>query len=413
MKPLLLFLALCFSLELFSLNNPSGHKIISYKLWRTVLKDELQKKMKENHVPKALLKVRYDVDIYDVQYVSHWHDGSEILASGLYFVPRGVKKPMAQVAYHHGTRVQKGRENHVDGESYICLGLAVDGYLVLKPDYIGLGHGEKFHLYQQYQSLGQSTADFLIAVRELNDSLGLKTNKLLFMTGYSEGGYAAVAANKVLQEKYPNEFKVTASSGNSGAYDMGGVQSEVMFREYSNPHYLPYILQGFNEVYNIVPDINKIYKAPYDSLIPIFLDGSHRLRSLDEVLPKVPKDMILDSIVEIYKNDLNFPMHKALKDNSLCYWKPENPIQLCYCSADEQVTYKNAFVARDEMTRRGAKHITVRNGGSKYGHYKCALFASMYTKLYFDSFRNGSKTGRKGKLGKRFLLAVAKLAIKP
>jgi hypothetical protein len=413
MKHILLFFTLSVSLPVFSLNNPSGHRIVSYTLWRTVLKSELQKKMKESHVPKAILKVRYDVDIYDVQYVSHWHDGTEILASGLYFVPRGVKKAMAQVAYHHGTRVQKGRENHIDGESYICLGLAVDGYLVLKPDYIGLGYGEKFHLYQQYESLGQATVDFLIAAKELNDSLGVKANKQLFLTGYSEGGYAAVAANKVIQERYGNEFKVTAAAGNSGAYDMAGVQSEVMFKPYSNPHYLPYILEGFNEVYNMVPDINKIYKAPYDSLIRVYLDGTHHLKSLDEVLPKIPKDMILDSIVEVYKHDPNFPMHKALKDNSLCYWKPENPVQLCYCNADEQVTYKNAFVARDEMKKCGAKHVTVRNGGSKYGHYKCALFASMYTKLYFDSFRNGSKYGRKGNLGKRFLLAIAKLAIKP
>jgi hypothetical protein len=36
----------------------------------------------------------------------------------------------------------------------------------------------------------------------------------------------------------------------------------------------------------------------------------------------------------------------------------------------------------------------------------------MYTKLYFDSFRNGSKYGRKGNVNKRFLLALAHLAIK-
>lgn len=411
MKQILLLASLVISIQTFALDF-AGNKLISYTLWKTVTKEELRKKMKESHVPKSLLSPKYDVDIYDVTYKSCWHDSTCILASGLVFVPRAVNKPMAEVVYHHGTRVQKGRENKIDGESYICLGLAVDGYLVLKPDYIGLGHGEKFHLYQQYKSLGQSSADMIYAVRELSDSLQVKIGEQLFLTGYSEGGYAAVAANKVIQESYP-DLKVTATSGNSGAYDMAGVQSEVMFKPYSNPHYLPYILQGFNEVYHIVPDINKIYKAPYDSLMPIYLDGHHRLKSLDDILPSVPKDMVVDSFVEAYKNDSNFLMHKALKENSLCYWKPENPVQLCYCNADEQVTYKNAFVARDEMKKLGAKHITLRNGGRKYGHYKCALFASMYTKLYFDSFRNGSKYGRKGNPGKRFLLSLAKLAIKP
>lgn len=413
MKNIALLLALLVVLSSQALDNTSGHKIVSYKLWQSVSKQELIKKMKSNHVPPALIKVKYDVDIYDVQYVSHWHDGTPILASGLYFVPRGVNKPMPQVVYHHGTRVQKGRESHIDGESYLCLGLAVDGYLVLKPDYIGLGYGEKFHLYQQYKSLGQASVDFLFAARELNDTLGLETNKQLFLTGYSEGGYAALATNKVIQESYPNDFKVTAAAGNSGAYDMGGVQSKVMFQKYSNPHYLPYILKGFNEVYKIVPNISMVYKAPYDSLIPAMFDSGKRLGDIDKALPEVPKDMVKDTFVQLYVNNPDFIMRKALEDNSLCYWKPENPIQLCYCNKDEQVTYENAFVARDGMEKLGAKHITIRSAGKKYGHYKCAIFASMYSKLYFDSFRNGSKYGRRGNLNKRFLLALAKLAIKP
>jgi hypothetical protein len=88
-------------------------------------------------------------------------------------------------------------------------------------------------------------------------------------------------------------------------------------------------------------------------------------------------------------------------------------VQLCFCDKDEQVTYKNAFVARDEMKKLGAEHVTLRRGGKKYGHYKCAIFSGMYTKLYFDSFLKGSKYGRKGNVNKRFLLSLAKLAIKP
>lgn len=412
MKNIFLLVVLALCLQASALDNPKGTKLLTYTLWKTVPKEDLQVKMKESHVPKSLVNVRYDVDIYDVTYVSHWYDGSEIMASGLYFVPRGVTTPMPEVVYHHGTRIQKGRESKIDGESYICLGLAVDGYLVLKPDYIGLGYGEKFHLYQQYQSLGQASVDFLFAARELNDSLGIKGNKQLFLTGYSEGGYAAIASNKLIQEKYSKDFTVTAAAGNSGAYDMGGVQSEVMFKKYSNPHYLPYILRGINEVYKIVPDISKIYKSPFDTIIPKAFASGKRLGDIDKMLPEVPKDMILDTFVELFKTNPDFAVNKALRDNSLCYWKPENPVQLCYCNGDEQVTYKNSIVARDGMKKLGAKHVTLRNGGRKYGHYKCAMFASMYTKLYFDSFRNGSKYGRKGNVNKRFLLALAHLAIK-
>ncbi len=411
MKQILLLALLSIYIQSIALDF-AGNKLISYKLWKTVTRQELREKMKKNHVPKAILNPRYDVDIYDITYKSFWHDSTCILASGLVFVPRDLGKPMAEVVYHHGTRVEKGRKDKIGGVDYLCLGLAVDGYLVLQPDYIGLGHGDKFHLYQQYKSLGQATVDMIYAVRELNDTLRIRLNQQLFLTGYSEGGYAAVAANKYIQESYP-DIKVTATAGNSGAYDMAGVQSEVMFRKYGHPHYLPFLLQGLNEVYHIVPDIRSVYKSPYDSIIPAILDGQHSFKEIDDVLPEIPKDMLRDTFVDLFLHNPDFLLHKALNDNSLCYWKPENPIQFCYCDKDEQVTYLNSFVARDGMKKLGARHITLAEGGKKYGHNKCAMFASTYSQLYFNSFRNGSKYGNRGNAGKRFLLALARLAIKP
>jgi hypothetical protein len=319
---------------------------------------------------------------------------------------------MAEVVYHHGTRVEKGRKKNLGGVDFLCLGLAVDGFLVLQPDYIGLGHGDKFHLYQQYKSLGQATVDMIYAVRQLKDTLNIKINDQLFLTGYSEGGYAAVAANKYIQERYP-DIKVTATSGNSGAYDMAGVQSEVMFKKYSQPHYLPFLLLGLNEVYRIVPDIKSIYNSPYDTLIPTMFEGKHSYKEINAMLPEIPKDMLRDTFVDLFLHDPNFILHKALNDNSLCNWKPENPVQLCYCESDEQVSYKNSIVAREGMKKLGGKNITLVEAGKKYGHNKCAIFASTYSQLYFNSFRNGSKNGNKGNLGKRFILALARLAIKP
>jgi hypothetical protein len=411
MKNILILFFLAISVHVFALDF-LGEKLISYTLFKTVTKEELREKMKKNKVPKSLLNPKYDVDVYDITYKTLWHDSTCILASGFVFVPRGYNKPMAEVVYHHGTRVEKGRKKNLGGVDFLCLGLAVDGFLVLQPDYIGLGHGDKFHLYQQYKSLGQATVDMIYAVRQLKDTLNIKINDQLFLTGYSEGGYAAVAANKYIQERYP-DIKVTATSGNSGAYDMAGVQSEVMFKKYSQPHYLPFLLLGLNEVYRIVPDIKSIYNSPYDTLIPTMFEGKHSYKEINAMLPEIPKDMLRDTFVDLFLHDPNFILHKALNDNSLCNWKPENPVQLCYCESDEQVSYKNSIVAREGMKKLGGKNITLVEAGKKYGHNKCAIFASTYSQLYFNSFRNGSKNGNKGNLGKRFILALARLAIKP
>lgn len=390
-----------------------GNKLISYSLWKTSSKEDLRKKLKDNKIPRALIKVKYAVNIYDIKYKTCWHDGTCIMASGLYFVPQEVKKPVAQVVYHHGSRFKPGRNINMAGEEYLSLGMAVDGYAVLFPDYIGLGHGERFHLYQHAESEGQATADMLLAIRELNDTLGIKTSDQLFLTGYSQGGHAAMAAHRTLQEKYADEFNVTASSPMSGAYDMAGAQASLLFENYSHPYYLVYLLKTYNEVYSIVPNLNAIYKSPYDSLINKMFDGELTASALNSLLPATPKQMVKDSIVDLFINDPDFKLRKAFADNSLIDWKPEAPMQLCYCTADEQVTFKNSIVAYNNFKALGAKNIKLINAGKKYGHFKCAIFASMYSKFYFDSFRKGSEKGRRSSHGKRMLLTFAKLSIRP
>lgn len=369
--------------------------------------------MKDHHVPKSFAKARYDVDVYDVTYTTKWYDGTIIKATGLYFVPKNTNGAMAQVVYHHGTRIMPGRIQNLGGEEYLCLAMAVDGYIVLMPDYIGLGKGEKFHLYQHAESLGQAAVDMILAVRELNKGLEISTNEQLFLTGYSEGGYAALASQKMIQDKYSGQIHVTAVSAMSGAYDMAGVQSDVMFRPYSQPHYLPFLLKTYNEVYKVVGnDVNVIYNPPYDTLIPKLFNGERGVHQINEALPQIPKNMIRDTFLYLFVNDTNFAFTKALKMNGLYNWKPDNPLQLCYCDADEQVNPKNSLLAYKTMKKNGARHLILRRGGRKYDHYKCAIFSGLYTKMYFDSFRKGSKYGRKGPVFKRIQLGIAKVFIK-
>jgi hypothetical protein len=385
------------------------NRIISYELWQTVSKDELNERMRQRKIPKALLDPKYDVHIYDVTYLSCWHDGSEVVVSGLYFVPQQVEKDLPVLVYHHGTKMVKGREDEIKKETNLALGYAVDGYAVLMPDYFGLGHGERFHIYQLYKPLAQTTIDFLFAMEQLNHTLKVRTNGQLFLTGYSEGGYAALATNKLIQEKYSNHFKVTATAANAGAYDMLGVQSHAMFKPYHRPQFLPYLLMGINEVYNIVPDVLAMYKPPYDSLVNYYFDGYHSHDELTELFPKIPIEMLHDTFVNLYLNDKDWIFHRAIEENTISNWKPENPVQFCHCKGDETVFYENSVVTRNNMLQLGAEDITLINPGKKYNHRSCGLFATSYSKFYLDSFREDSKNGRNGSLIQRFFLAIAKL----
>ncbi|MDG2343598.1 MAG: hypothetical protein P8L23_03370, partial [Flavobacteriales bacterium] len=90
--------------------------------------------------------------------------------------------------------------------------------------------------------------------------------------------------------------------------------------------------------------------------------------------------------------------------------KPKAPIQMCYCEGDEEVMYENAILTKKNMIYLGANNVTARSAGKKYGHGKCAGFSTLYTKYYFDTFKNGkTTTGKKGALLKRIALTIYKI----
>lgn len=401
-------------ISIFFSNFAQNEFLVSYELVESYTVDTLKAKWKESKIKEFISPVKYEVAGYEIIYKTRWHDGSEILASGFVYVPQNVEEKVPTLILNHGTQLKKEFKMKLGGLEAGCIAFATDGYLVLYPHYIGLGKGEKTHLYQIAESEAFANIDMLRAVRELKKELSFVTNEQLFITGYSQGGHAAMAAHKMIQEEYSNEFQVTASAPMSGAYDMTGVQAGVMFEKYNHQAYLPYLLLSLEEQYQMWDgDIYEVFKEPYQTVIRNMLNHDHSLKQVSVLLPEVPADMMRDDLVAEFKNNPDFIFTKVLSLNNNYDWKPESPMMLCYCNADEQVNYKNAFIARDKMKENGAERVFVRNGGKKYGHNKCALFSLMNTKFFFDSIKNGDEDGNKGKLMKRFLVALAKLAVKP
>ncbi|MGB1247408.1 MAG: alpha/beta hydrolase family protein [Chitinophagales bacterium] len=406
-----LFIAIFTTFSLFA--QEEWNFLLNYEKLTTVEVEELQERWKKNHVPELMIPINYTVEGYNVQYRTKWHDGTEIMASGVYWVPKDIDVKIPLMVYNHGTVVRPDRNLGFNGEENICIGFATDGYGVLFPDYIGLGQGDSTHLYQHADSEAQAGVDMLRAIRELNKELDLVWNQELYITGYSQGGHSTLALHRKLQQEYSTEFKVTASSPMSGAYDMAGAQSVVMFQPYTQPFYLPYLLKSYNEIYDIFPEDEflDIYNEPYDSLIPLYFEGNHGIGDINAMMPEIPADVIKEDFVNEFKSNPEFPFLVHLKENEVYDWKPEAPVQFCYCESDEEVFYQNTLVAYDKMKENGAEDIVKRMVGKNQTHGQCAIFTSMQTKFFFDSIRAGDENGNKGPIFKRLLLSLAKTQV--
>ena len=195
---------------------PSNY-LVSYNLVKSHTTKTISELWKKHHIPKVILKVRNDVDIYEIMYKAKWIDSSYILCSGIYFAPKNINNAAPIMMYGHGTQIHKHRTiSDEDAQQGICLGFATDGYAACYPDYYGIGKGEGDHLYQHAWSEAMSFIYMLYAIDELNKKINVKTNGQLFLTGYSQGGHSSFAAQKYLEELNDPRFQVTASSPMSG-----------------------------------------------------------------------------------------------------------------------------------------------------------------------------------------------------
>ncbi len=390
----------------------SPGKLISYQLVHSYSIKELDSLWKSAKISKFMARINNPLDVFEVIYETTWHDGTSIKASGIFFLPREKGKEFPMICYDHGTQLVKMRKIGFAGEQAICTAFCASGYMVAFPDYVGMGSGEKTALYLHAETEASASIDLLRALRELLMKEDAKQSKYLFLTGYSQGGHATMATLKVMQEKYPNEFKVTASAPMSGPYDLAGGQKEVIFKPYSYIAYLPFLMYSYQEIYKCFNDSTCSFKSPYAEMLPPLYDGTHSMSEVNKLMPEMPKDILTDKFLKDYITIDNFPFKLDLIENSLCDWKPESPVLFCYCKADEQVSYKNAIVASETMKAKGAKNIKMRHTSRKMGHKTCATFSSVYTKMYFDSFLKGSKKGRKGPLINRMALSLAKMNVK-
>ena len=205
-------------------------------------------------IPSELYTPEFDVNMYRVTYDMPFL-GDTVAVSGALFVPQGFDEScgLPVHVYMHGTVFKR-----TDAPSYQSVEgtfgglMATLGQLVLMPDYVGLGSSELMHPYVHARSEADAGYFMMVAADALGDELGYDFNGQNFISGYSQGGHAAMAlARDLATTSWAEDFTLTAAVPGSGPYDISGTQfpQTFDFASYSNPAYLAYNVIGWNSVY--------------------------------------------------------------------------------------------------------------------------------------------------------------------
>ncbi|MDX2195422.1 MAG: lipase family protein [Cytophagales bacterium] len=300
---------------------------------------------------------------------------SPVTASGLVCIP-DIAGSFALVSHQHGTIRETDETNAPSyfnnstqgGEGNVAALLAASGFVVSSPDYLGYGATKELaHPYEHAPSLARASIDMLSAAKELCILKGVTLGGKLFLVGYSEGGFATMAMQKMIEEKYFTQFTITASYIGAGAFDKTSFAKYILnsTTDLTFLNYYVWVLTTYNKVYKI----NRPFSYYFTS------DNATKLENdIFAEVNKNPQNLFVPAFKSGILSGSDSLMLAAFKDNHLYDWKPVSETNLYHGTKDDFVPIFNAEIALSAMQAKGAAKVSLTkfdnadhySGGAQY-----------------------------------------------
>jgi hypothetical protein len=357
-----------------------------------------------------------DILIYDIKYETVGGANEATTASAALLIPTGLgpsctgARPVLLYAHGTSTDIKFNMANLQNAETLTLAALfATKGYIVVAPNYAG--YDTSALPYHPYLIADQQSKDMIDALTAARTALPLASATLtkdsgqLFITGYSEGGYVAMATHRAMEAA---GMKVTAAAPMSGPYAPAAFVDAVFFGEVnggapvSSTLLLTAYQKAYGNIYLSPADVfEDQYAAGIDSLLPtttprsqLYAEGKLPEFALfsstppdpafkDDTPPAAPanlaevfalgfgpNNLIRNSFRLSYLRDAQanpdggwpipatgvaaanpgLPWRQALKMNDLRNWSPIAPVLLCGGGADPLVFWFNTALMQSYWT---------------------------------------------------------------
>ena len=379
---------------------------------------DLLSELTSDPLGKLLLQLTFTptctVTVYHYEYQTVGGAGESTTASAALMVPSGSggscqgARPIAM--YAHGTNTTKTFNMAVlSGNSEALLMAAIfasQGYIVVAPNYAGYDTSTlAYHPYLNADQQSKDMIDSLAAARSAFSTANASDNGKLYVTGYSQGGFVAMATVKAMQAA---GTAVTAAAPMSGPYALAAFGDAIFSGEVntSGPPNFNLIVTSYQHSYmNVYSAPTDVYASQYantaDELLPnasgisaVYNQGELPQNALFNSTPPSPayaamtpattpanlapvfamgfgaNALVLNSYRQSYLQDAaanpdgGFPtitsglpaaspantLRQDLKTNDLRNWSPTEPVLLCAGDSDPTVFYLNTQLMQNYWT---------------------------------------------------------------
>ena len=305
--------------------------------------------------------INYGVSLYTITY-NTTYKGENIKASGLVAFPETTNN-VPILNFNHGTTSLHRDAPTEDLFQYSFFSNAASaGYIFVIPDYLGFGVSDDIlHPYYRSDITGLTIVDMLRATKELAEIEGYNFNGDVFLSGYSEGGFATMSAHKTLEENNFQGLNLVASAPAAGGYDMTGMLNYFLSLEtYHQPYYLAYVAFSYKTSYDWGLQLSDIFNEPYASLIPQYFNGQHSGGEINSVLSYSVNLLLNENFRNNFYTDpsLNVVV-EAFEENSFNQWVPKTKMFMYHGTADITVPYQNSVDTYNNFITNGVNSSLV------------------------------------------------------
>jgi dienelactone hydrolase len=371
---------------------------------------DLISKITDGTISRWLLRRTFSpkcsVVVYQLRYGTIGARGEPTTASGALMIPTGsdatCQGPRPIVLYAHGKRnfssfniADLSGQTNYEG-LLLALALAGEGYIVIAPNYAGYDTSTLgYHPFLNADQQSSDMMDALAAAHVALPSTNTVDNQKLFVTGYSEGGFVAMATHRALQTA---GIPVTASAPMSGPYALSAFADAMFMGQVGAGavEELVMLVSSYQHAYgNLYSSPTDLFEAKYaaaDTLLPgttgvdsLVAQGQLPESAVFNSTPPTPELAALtpattpDELAQVFARgfgidnlvtntyrlnylqdafsapDGGYPntttglppsnpantLRQALKNNDLRNWSPTAPMLLCAGNEDPVVFFLN------------------------------------------------------------------------
>ena len=305
--------------------------------------------------------LKHDISLYTITY-NTTYNGKKIKASGLVAFP-DTDNGMPILNFNHGTTSLHADAPTEDLIQYSFFANAASaGYIFVIPDYLGFGISDDIvHPYYRSDITGQTVVDMIRATKELAEIEGYNFNGDIFLSGYSEGGFATMSAHYNLENNNYSGLNLVASAPASGGYDISGMLDYFLSKDtYHEPYYIAYVAIGYKTSYDWILPLSSIFNEPYASIIPEYFNGKYSGYEINSVLSDDISELLTSNFINNIYSDLELKIIvDAFEENSLDEWVPKNKMIMYHGTDDITVPYQNSVDTYSNFISLGADKNTV------------------------------------------------------